>query len=59
MFNSLVARRLMRSRGQAILTMAAQRQMSNSALLVPLPEKETLPWELRSQDLTEAEIEQA
>jgi hypothetical protein len=58
MFNSsLIARRLLRSK-QAV-TMMAARQMSSSSsvLLVPLAEKETLPFELRSYDLTNAEFE--
>lgn len=53
--SSFVLRRLMRSK-QIQLVSAAQRNMS--VLLVPLPQKEDLPYELRSQDLTEAELDQ-
>ncbi len=58
MFNSsMIARRLLRSR--QTLTVSAQRLMSTSSqvLLVPLPEKEQLPFEIRNNDLTEAELE--
>ena len=56
MFNSsMIARRLMRSRNA--LTFASQRMMSSSVLLVPLAEKEQLPFEVRNTDLTDAEIE--
>lgn len=58
MFNSsMIARRLLRSR--QTLTVTAQRLMSTSSqvLLVPLPEKEQLPFEIRNNDLTEAELE--
>lgn len=58
MFNSsMIARRLLRSR--KTLTVTAQRLMSTSSqvLLVPLPEKEQLPFEIRNNDLTEAELE--
>lgn len=58
MFNSsMIARRLLRSR--QTLTVSAQRLMSTSSqvLLVPLPEKEQLPFEIRNTDLTEAELE--
>jgi hypothetical protein len=53
MFNSsMVVRRLLKSR---YLVGATQRQMS--ALLVPLGEKEQLPFEARHQDETLAEFE--
>ena len=58
MFNSsMIARRLLRSR--QTLTVTAQRLMSTSSqvLLVPLPEKDQLPFEIRNNDLTEAELE--
>lgn len=40
--------------------MVAQRLMStgpSQVLLVPLPEKETLPFEVRTTDLTDAELD--
>ena len=58
MFNSsMIARRLLRSR--QTLAVTTQRLMSTSSqvLLVPLPEKEQLPFEIRNNDLTEAELE--
>ena len=59
MFNSsLITRRLMRSK--QVFMVASQRQMSSSSsvLLVPLePQEVQLPFEMRSQDLTNAEIE--
>lgn len=61
MFNSsLIARRLMRSRQAAAkLVLANQSRMmsSSSVLLVPLSEKEQMPFEVRNTELTEAEIE--
>ncbi len=59
MFNSsVIARRLLKSRTQAIVVLAQKRMMSSSsALLVPLQEKEQLPFELRSTDLTDAEFD--
>ena len=57
MFNSsMIARRLLRSRQTLVAT---QRLMSTSSsvLLVPLPEKEQLPFEVRNNDLTVAELE--
>ncbi len=59
MFNSsIIARRLLKSRTQAIVVLAHKRMMStSSALLVPLQEKEQLPFELRSTDLTDAEFD--
>jgi hypothetical protein len=56
MFNSsIIARRLLRSK-QTLMT--TQRLMSTSqVLLVPLPEKETLPFEIRNTDLSEAEFD--
>ena len=59
MFNSsMIARRLLRSR--QTLAVTTQRLMSTSSqvLLVPLPEKEQLPFEIRNNDLSEAELEQ-
>ena len=57
MFNSsVIARRLMRSR-QVILAAVQQRAMSSSVLLMPIESKETMPYELRNYDLTEAELE--
>ena len=54
--SSMIARRLLRSR-QSLAT--AQRLMSTSSnvLLVPLPEKEQLPFEMRSTDLSDAQLE--
>ena len=57
MLNStMIARRLLRSR-QSLVT--AQRLMSTSSnvLLVPLPEKEQLPFEMRNTDLSDAQLE--
>ena len=55
MFNSsIIARRLLRSRQQAVIL----RQFSSSVLLVPLKQQETMPYEMRSNDLSEAEFNQ-
>ena len=54
MFNSsLLARRLLRSQ------LSSTRLFSSSALLVPLQEKESLPFEVRNTDLTDADLEKA
>ena len=54
--STMMARRLLRSR-QSLVT--AQRLMSTSSnvLLVPLPEKEQLPFEMRNTDLSDAQLE--
>lgn len=56
MNSSMIARRLLRSR-QGLVT--AQRLMSTSSnvLLVPLPEKEQLPFEMRSSELSDVQLE--
>ena len=54
MFNSsIIARRLFRSR----LVVAQSQRMMSTSLLVPLPQKEELPYEVRTTDLSDAEVE--
>ena len=55
--SSIIARRLLRSRQMAASVFATQKRAMSSALLVPLEQKETLPFELRSTDLTDADFE--
>lgn len=54
--SSMIARRLLRSR-QSLVTAQRLMSTSSSVLLVPLPEKEQLPFEMRSTDLSEAQLE--
>ena len=57
--SSILARRLLRSRQLAASVLATQKRAMSTALLVPLEQKETLPFEMRSTDLTDAEFEKA